>query len=328
MHDPNANDRRTAALWAAAGATVLTGRALARALRVRVAVWEVAALAFVAVLAGRALTGLTLGPSHADAAAPAGIEAPAVATTDGADPATADGYGATPTADWRLQPTPGGGLPMLEHAAPGGPDDGTPPDWLPAGLAPWWLDIVAAAHEHGLDSHAWGAIVAQECPWGDPACGSHAGAAGLAQIMPATAADIEANTGLPCRAMAHDGPTSLRCGAWYFAARVRDNGDLWQSPADDEVVLLAAAAAYNGGGNPAADVRRAAQAGAADVCAGVRFDETRAYCYAFRDRWRATLAARGATSTDAPAADAAPWQAPWGPRVAPGVPLAYLEVGR
>lgn len=209
--------------------------------------------------------------------------------------------GALPLGDPRLQPdyvdpldeTPAP-PPMLQYAAPGGPDDGTAPSWLPAGLAPWWLDIVAAAHEHGLDSHAWGAIVAQECPWGDPSCGSHAGAQGLAQVMPATAADIEAQTGLPCRAQATDGPTSLRCGAWYFAQRVRDNGDLWQTPADDEAVLLAAAAAYNGGGPPSQDVRAAVQAGAGDVCASVRFAETRTYCYAFRERWRATLAERGA----------------------------------
>lgn len=290
---PDANDRRTAALWAAAGATVLTGRALARALRVRVAVWEVAALAFVAVLAGRALTGLTLGPSHADAAAPAGIEAPAVATTDGADPATADGYGATPTADWRLQPTPGGGMPMLEHAAPGGPDSGERPAWLPGGLDRWWPDIVAAAHEHGLDSHAWGAIVAIECPWGDPNCGSPAGARGLAQIMAGTAADIEAKSGLPCTTQPFDGPTSLRCGAFHLAELVRMNADLW-TPGDDMATLLAAAVSYNAGAGaqPRQAVRQAAQSGG-DLCAGVAFAETANYCRQYRDLWQATVASRG-----------------------------------
>ena len=271
--------RAIALVWIAAGLVVLAARRI-HTHRRRVGM----ALAFAATaFAGwhaRGVGPVTVGVARADAAIlPAG---------------------ALPLGDPRLQPdyvdpldeTPAP-PPMLQYAAPGGPDDGTQPTWLPAGLAPWWLDIVAAAHEHGLDSHAWGAIVAQECPWGDPACGSHAGAQGLAQIMPATAADIEVQTGLPCRAQATDGPTSLRCGAYYFAARVRDNGDLWQSPADDEGVLLAAAAAYNGGGPPSQDVRAAVQAGAGDVCAGVRFNETRTYCYAFRDRWRATLAERG-----------------------------------
>lgn len=185
-------------------------------------------------------------------------------------------------------------VPMLEYAAPGGPDDGTPPAWLPDGLAPWWLDIVAAAHENGLDSHAFGAIVAQENPWGNPAAASPAGASGLAQLMGATARDIEAQTGIDTSTP--DG--NLRGGAWYYAQRVRDYADLW-TPGNDEATLLAAAAAYNGGALPAEDVRTAAKAGAADVCAGVRYAETRVYCQAFRDRWRQTLAARGGVTQEA-----------------------------
>lgn len=262
------------------------------------ATWRPLALAALAVALASAVTHapLTWGPSHADAATAgepatmhaAGVEAPAdVVPTATADALLQPGHYSDPRDDATVGP------PMLEHAAPGGPDNGTMPGWLPGGLARWWPDIVAAAHEHGLDSHAWGAIVAQECPWGDPACGSHAGAQGLAQIMPMTAADIEAQTGLPCRTSAHDGPTSLRCGAWYYAARVRDYADLW-TPGDDEPTLLAAAAAYNGGSLPASDVRRAAENGADDLCAGVRYAETRAYCYAYSERWRATLAERGA----------------------------------
>ncbi len=197
--------------------------------------------------------------------------------------------------------------PMLQYAAPGGPDDGTAPAWLPDGLAAWWPDIAAAAHEHGLDSHAFGAIIAQECPTGDASCTSYVGASGLAQLMPATAADIEAATGLDTST-----PTgNLRGGAWYFAARVRDNGDLW-TEGNDEPALLAGAAAYNGGDAPRQDVRRAAQSGADDLCAGVRYAETRTYCYAFRDRWRATLSERGT--------------APGEPGSGPALP--HLEAGR
>lgn len=294
------------------------------------ATWRPLALAALAVALASAVTHapLTWGPSHADAATAgepatmhaAGVEAPAdVVPTATADALLQPGHYSDPRDDATVGP------PMLEHAAPGGPDNGTMPGWLPGGLARWWPDIVAAAHEHGLDSHAWGAIVAQENPWGNPAAVSPAGAFGLSQTMPATAAGIEDATGLDCR----DPGQQLRCGAWYYAARVRDAGDLWQSPADDEGVLLVAAAAYNGGGSPASDVRAAVQAGAGDVCAGVRYSETKVYCYAFRDRWRQTMAERAADPT-APRASA-PWRDPFGPRVAPGVPVPYLqamEVGR
>lgn len=254
--------------------------------------------------AGAMVGRWTVGPSHAAAA---GVEAPAESgrlqlappTIEGDDAATADGYGATPTADPRLQPTPGGGLPMLEHAAPGGPDSGERPTWLPDGLAAWWPDIVAAAHEHGLDSHAWGAIVAIECPWGDPNCGSPAGARGLAQIMAGTAADIEAKSGLPCTTQPFDGPTSLRCGASHFAELVRMNADLW-TPGDDMATLLAAAASYNSGAGaqPRQAVRRAAQSGG-DLCAGVAFAETLNYCVRYREMWQATVAERTTNDTAA-----------------------------
>lgn len=181
---------------------------------------------------------------------------------------------------------------LPEYAAPGGPDDGTPPTWLPDGLAPWWLDIVAAAHENGLDSHAWGAIVAIECPWGDPQCGSQAGAKGLAQIIDGTAATIQAQSGIPCQAQAFDGPTSLRCGAFHFAELLRQNADIWR--ADDQLpALLAAAVSYNAGAAapPRRAVRDAAKSGG-DLCAGIPYAETASYCRRYRDSWNATLAQR------------------------------------
>lgn len=201
-----------------------------------------------------------------------------------------DGIAATATADPRLQPT---AAPMGDYAAPGGPDDGTPPTWLPEGLAPWWLDIVAAAHEHGLDSHAWGAIVAIECPWGDPNCGSPAGARGLAQIMAGTAVDIAAKSGLPCGSQPFDGSTSLRCGAFHFAELLRQNADIWR-PGDELPALLAAAVSYNSGAGaqPRRAVREAATTGG-DLCAGVAFTETANYCRRYRESWTATVAERG-----------------------------------
>lgn len=246
---------------------------------------------------------VTVGPSHVQAASEpfgAAEPLPADARYSAADvmatAAAVVALNAQPSAvhDDPLAPL----VPTLpEYAAPGGPDDGTPPTWLPDGLAPWWLDIVAAAHENGLDSHAWGAIVAIECPWGDPQCGSQAGAKGLAQIIDGTAATIQAQSGIPCQAQAFDGPTSLRCGAFHFAELLRQNADIWR--ADDQLpALLAAAVSYNAGpgAQPRRAVRGAAQAGG-DLCAGVAFAETASYCQRYRDSWNATLEQR-ATSKE------------------------------
>lgn len=262
------------------------------------ATWRPLALAALAVAlaGGIAHAPLTWGPSHADAATAgepatmhaAGVEAPAdVVPTATADALLQPGHYSDPRDDATVGP------PMLEHAAPGGPDNGTMPGWLPGGLARWWPDIVAAAHEHGLDSHAWGAVIAIECPWGDPNCGSPAGARGLAQILDATAVGIAAQSGLPCNLQPFDGPTSLRCGAFHFADLVRQNADLWM-PGDDLATLLAAAVSYNAGpgAQPRRAVREAAQAGG-DLCAGVAFAETASYCRQYRDLWQATVASRG-----------------------------------
>lgn len=313
----DATTRREAAVWIAAAVATLAIRSVARFARwmwrtnaewwtgtgVR---WRtVAFLVFFLVLgawlgraARQAVDLLTVGAEHVNAASADNQKASGAAPH--ADPALQSGY-ADPAAgeddraavdDPMVPLVPD--APMQEYAAPGGPDDGTPPTWLPEGLAPWWLDIVAAAHENGLDSHAWAAIVAQENPWGQPWRTSPAGARGLAQLMPLTAADIAGQTGIDVTT-----PTgNLRGGAWYFAARVRDNGDLWTA-GDDLPTLLAAAAAYNGGGPPSQDVRAAAMAGASDLCAGVRYAETKRYCYAYADRWEQTQAERAGATLEA-----------------------------
>lgn len=268
--------RAIAAVWVIAGLCVLAARRI-HAHRRRIAT----ALAFAATaFAGwhaRGVGPATVGATRVEAAAP----------TPTADPLLQPGHYSAPGDDAAVLP------PMLQYAAPGGPDDGTAPTWLPGGLAPWWPDIVAAAHEHGLDSHAWGAIVAIECPWGDPSCGSPVGARGLAQIMAGTAGDIADKSGLPCTTQPFDGPTSLRCGAFHFAELVRMNGDLW-TEGDDLATLLAAAVSYNSGAGaqPRQAVRAAAQTGG-DLCAGVAFKETMSYCRQYRDLWQATVASRG-----------------------------------
>lgn len=295
-----------AAVWIGAACLTLAGRTLARQLAARRPTWAVLTAALIVGACAWAWRGqhvsnaYTFGPSRVEAASePFGNaeQLPADARYSAADvmatAAAVVALNAQPSAvhDDPMVPL----VPMLEHAAPGGPDDGTPPTWLPDGLAPWWLDIVAAAHENGLDSHAWGAIVAIECPWGDPNCGSQAGAKGLAQIMDGTAVTIQAQSGLPCTSQPFDASTSLRCGAFHFAELVRQNADLW-TPGDDLPALLAAAVSYNAGpgAQPRQAVRAAAQSGG-DLCAGVAFPETESYCRRYRDSWNATLAERATT---------------------------------
>lgn len=297
MIDPNdirVTTRRETITWVAVACLTLTGRYIARQLAARRPVWAVLAFAFAVgagALAWRGQDGrvgnpYTFGPSR--------VEAASEAATPTANPLLQRGYvtpmpgGATAIHDDPMVPL----LPMMDAAAPGGPDDGTPPTWLPAGLAPWWLAIVAAAHEHGLDSHAWGAIVAIECPWGDANCGSQAGAKGLAQIMDGTAVTIQAQSGLPCSDRPFDGATSLRCGAFHFADLLRQNADLWRA-GDELPALLAAAVSYNAG--PGAQPRRAVRDAATtggDLCAGVAFAETASYCRRYREMWQASTAER------------------------------------
>ncbi len=278
------------AAWIAAGLCILAARRI-HTHRRRVAT----ALAFAAsAFAGWHARGV--GPVTVGAVSVAASAVDGRLSTDAASDSRLL-TDAQPTADPRLQPDyPGaygpGGL-VLPTSEPPPPDNGAPPSWLPAGLSPWWGDIAATAHANGLDSHAWAAIVAIECPWGDADCGSPAGARGLAQIMPGTAADIAAKSGLPCTTQPFDGPTSLACGAFHFAELVRMNGDLW-TEGDDLPALLAAAVSYNAGagGQPRQAVRAAAQTGG-DLCAGVSFAETMSYCSQYRDFWQATVASRG-----------------------------------
>jgi soluble lytic murein transglycosylase-like protein len=59
---------------------------------------------------------------------------------------------------------------------------------LPAGT-PYAAEITAAAKKHGIDPALLAGLVKQESGF-DPSAGSHAGARGLTQLMPATAAGL------------------------------------------------------------------------------------------------------------------------------------------
>lgn len=182
--------------------------------------------------------------------------------------------------------------------APAGDED--PPAWITPGVLAIWPDVVAAAHGvaewYGvpMDAHVWGALVTRECPTGDGACESYAGAFGPSQLMPETAAAIEAETGLRCtQRNPVDIPTNLRCGAYYLAGRIRDNAWAW-TVTDEEPAILLGAIEYNDGRRTGYNAAAAAVKGGGDACAAIpRHLDPSIYCYHVQERWRATLAERG-----------------------------------
>lgn len=134
-------------------------------------------------------------------------------------------------------------------AAPGGGPTATPGPWA-AKLSEqgqrWAPAIQAAADEAGIDASLLAALVRHESNF-DPAVTSHAGAIGLAQLMPGTAAGLGVDP--------HDPYENLAGGARYLRAQLDRFGD-----------PKLALAAYNAGPN------RVAQAGGVP-----RIPETLAY---------------------------------------------------
>jgi len=91
-----------------------------------------------------------------------------------------------------------------------------------------WLEVArAAAHRHGIPENLFLRLVQQESGW-DTGALSHAGAIGLAQLMPATAARLGVDP--------HDSHDNLDGGALYLSQQYRRFGD-WRL----------ALAAYNAG---------------------------------------------------------------------------------
>jgi len=127
--------------------------------------------------------------------------------------------------DWRAA---GGALfvPTIEATETGEGDAQAPR--LPEPVQPFGADIVRAAERHGLDPKLLHALVAVESAY-RPQAVSHAGAAGLTQLMPATALDL----GVTDRT---DPTENLRGGADYLARQLVRFGD-----------VRLALAAYNSG---------------------------------------------------------------------------------
>lgn len=98
---------------------------------------------------------------------------------------------------------------------PGAQTGAVPADLLPA-VARWWPQIVKAATAHGIPPRLFACLVQQESG-GSPTIGSPAGAVGLAQLMPATAADL----GVTDRT---DPAQSLDGGARYLAQQYKAFG--------------------------------------------------------------------------------------------------------
>ena len=85
---------------------------------------------------------------------------------------------------------------------------GTPASALPSGAAPYQAEIDAAARENGLDPSLLTAVIEQESGF-DPNATSQAGAQGLMQLMPATAASLGVTN-------PYDPSQSISAGARYL----------------------------------------------------------------------------------------------------------------
>ena len=128
--------------------------------------------------------------------------------------------------DWR---SAGGDLFAIPSPTPSAPEVGPPETVRLASLNQPFADAIAeAADRHGLDRKLLHALVVVESAYRPHAC-SHAGACGLTQLMPGTAADL----GVRDR---FDPYENLRGGADYLARQILRFGD-----------LRLALAAYNSG---------------------------------------------------------------------------------
>ena len=133
--------------------------------------------------------------------------------------------------------------------------------WLPESVARWWPQLVDAGRRHAVDPELLAIVVLVESG-GNPNAQSPAGASGLMQLMPATAADIARQRGITgfTADQVWDPLLNIDFGAWYLADQLRRFGRSGASansasPADlagpgdpaDPATIALAAAAYNGG---------------------------------------------------------------------------------
>ena len=151
----------------------------------------------------------------------------------------------------------------------------------PPDLSRFDAQVSAAARESGVDPALLRALAAAESG-GDPRAKSRAGAVGLMQLMPATAAEQARRLGLdPDRVDLEDPGDNLRLGAAYLARL------LSQFDQDERFAL----AAYNAGPESVRRWRlRAADAPSEEVLRREAYAETRTHgarVLRFRDSYRA-----------------------------------------
>ena len=120
--------------------------------------------------------------------------------------------------------------------------------WLPETVTRWTPLLEEASERHGPAADLLAIKVLIESG-GNPHAVSSAGACGLSQVMPGTAADIARIRGLeaPSCADFHADPAlNVDFGAWYLARQLATFGDADEGPPWQRSVELAAVA-YNGG---------------------------------------------------------------------------------
>ncbi len=115
---------------------------------------------------------------------------------------------------------------------------------LPESLIPYREMFYEAGCTHAVDPELLAAVAMIESN-GDPRARSDAGAVGLMQLMPATAAQIahERGLGLPTDRQHEEPAYSIDLAAWYLARQLHTFG----GGADEADAVELAAAAYNGG---------------------------------------------------------------------------------
>ena len=176
------------------------------------------------------------------------------------------GDAAAQSVDWRSAGGDLFGRPMVEPAADFADRDDLTPRLAP--LSQPFMDAIAAAAErHGLDPKLLHALVIVESAYRVDAV-SPAGAGGLTQLMPGTAADLAVRDRL-------DPVENLNGGADYLARQLLRFGD-----------VRLALAAYNSGPNRVARLGRIP-----DIA------ETQAYVASAVDCYLALTAGRGARNS-------------------------------
>jgi soluble lytic murein transglycosylase-like protein len=148
------------------------------------------------------------------------------------------------------------------------------PVGLPDAVAVWWPEITAAAEHHGVPPGLVALVVWLESN-GEPEAVSPAGALGLMQLMPATAAKVAQARGEPPPTAAElfDPERNLELGCAHLSAL---RAELGAEPLDGAAVHRIAIA-YNGGAKVLAAWQRGEPLPA----------ETERYAATLRERWEA-----------------------------------------